>query len=58
MANKKVWMITGASRGMGVEFAKAALAAGYAVVATGRSPNAVTKAVGQAIEDYAERTKA
>ncbi len=33
--NKKVWFITGAGRGMGVEFTKAALAAGYQVVATG-----------------------
>ena len=36
MRNKKVWFITGAGRGMGVDFAKAALAAGHAVVATGR----------------------
>jgi NAD(P)-dependent dehydrogenase (short-subunit alcohol dehydrogenase family) len=34
---KKVWFITGAGRGMGVDFAKAALAAGNAVVATGRN---------------------
>ena len=47
MANKKIWFITGAARGMGVDFAKAALAAGYAVVATGRDPDAVTKAVGK-----------
>jgi NAD(P)-dependent dehydrogenase (short-subunit alcohol dehydrogenase family) len=33
MTDKKVWLITGASRGMGVEFAKAALAEGHAVVA-------------------------
>lgn len=45
---KKVWFITGASRGMGVEFVKAALAAGHAVVATGRSPDAVDKAIGKA----------
>ena len=44
---KKVWLITGAGRGMGVDFAKAALAAGHAVVATGRDPDAVTKAVGK-----------
>jgi NAD(P)-dependent dehydrogenase (short-subunit alcohol dehydrogenase family) len=43
---KKVWLITGAGRGMGVEFAKAALAAGHAVVATGRNPDAVAEAVG------------
>ncbi len=45
---KKVWLITGASRGMGVEFVKAALAAGHAVVATGRNPDAVAKAIGKA----------
>ena len=47
MNNKKVWFITGASRGMGVDFAKAALAAGHAVVATGRDTDAVAKAVGK-----------
>jgi NAD(P)-dependent dehydrogenase (short-subunit alcohol dehydrogenase family) len=45
MNRKKVWFITGASRGMGVDFAKAALAAGHAVVATGRDTDAVAKAV-------------
>ena len=48
MTDKKVWFITGTSRGMGVDFAKAALAAGNAVVATGRSTDAVTRAVGAA----------
>jgi NAD(P)-dependent dehydrogenase (short-subunit alcohol dehydrogenase family) len=47
MTDKKTWLITGAGRGMGVEFAKAALGAGY-VVATARNPNAVAKAVGEA----------
>src|SRR6266705_1495074 len=47
MANKKIWFITGAGRGMGVDFAKAALAAGHTVVATGRDSNAVAKAVGK-----------
>ena len=46
----KVWLITGAGRGMGVDFAKAALAAGHAVVATGRKPGAVAKAIGEAHE--------
>ena len=46
MTNRKIWFITGASRGMGVDFAKAALAAGHAVVATGRDPDVVAKAVG------------
>src|SRR3954469_4682214 len=46
MHTKKVWFITGAGRGLGVEIAKAALAAGNAVVATGRNPEAVAQAVG------------
>jgi NAD(P)-dependent dehydrogenase (short-subunit alcohol dehydrogenase family) len=47
MTDKKVWFITGAGRGMGVDIAKAALAAGNAVVATARDPEAVTQAVGE-----------
>ncbi len=47
MAEKKIWFITGAGRGMGVDIAKAALASGNAVVATGRNAEAVTKAVGE-----------
>src|SRR6184192_4330386 len=47
MVNKKTWFITGAARGMGVDFAKAALAAGHTVVATGRDSNVVAKAVGR-----------
>jgi len=43
---KHTWFITGAGRGMGVHFAKAALAAGHNVVATGRNPDAVTEAIG------------
>src|SRR5215216_5316356 len=48
MIDKKVWFITGAGRGMGVDIAKAALAAGHAVVATGRNTDSVAKAVGEA----------
>jgi NAD(P)-dependent dehydrogenase (short-subunit alcohol dehydrogenase family) len=40
MSNKKTWFITGAGRGMGVNFAKVALVAGHAVVATGRNTDA------------------
>jgi NAD(P)-dependent dehydrogenase (short-subunit alcohol dehydrogenase family) len=47
---KKIWFITGAGRGMGVDIAKAALAAGNAVVATGRNTDTVAGAVGQADE--------
>ncbi|MDF2693974.1 MAG: putative Dehydrogenase [Labilithrix sp.] len=43
---KRVWFITGASRGFGAEIAKAALAAGDAVVATARDPKHVTERLG------------
>jgi NAD(P)-dependent dehydrogenase (short-subunit alcohol dehydrogenase family) len=46
MTDKKVWFVTGAGRGMGVDIAKAALAAGDAVVATGRNPERVSSALG------------
>jgi NAD(P)-dependent dehydrogenase (short-subunit alcohol dehydrogenase family) len=48
MTNTKTWFITGAGRGMGVDIAKAALAAGHAVVATGRNTDAVGRALGEA----------
>jgi len=41
----KVWMITGASRGIGLETARAALSAGHCVVATARNPEQVSKAL-------------
>jgi NAD(P)-dependent dehydrogenase (short-subunit alcohol dehydrogenase family) len=46
VSNKKVWFITGAGRGMGADFAKAALAAGHSVVASGRDTDRVSKALG------------
>ncbi|MDB5270818.1 MAG: short-chain dehydrogenase/reductase [Hymenobacter sp.] len=48
MAHKQVWFITGAGRGLGLYIAQAALAAGHAVVATGRNPDKVTQALGLA----------
>lgn len=48
MNNKKVWLITGAGRGMGVDITKAALAAGDKVVATARNIDSVAKAIGEA----------
>jgi NAD(P)-dependent dehydrogenase (short-subunit alcohol dehydrogenase family) len=41
------WLITGAGRGMGVDIAKAVLAAGHNLVATGRDPDVVHSAVGE-----------
>src|SRR5215211_2092443 len=49
--DKKVWLVTGAGRGMGVDIAKATLDAGNAVVATGRRPEAVEQALGGAQDD-------
>jgi NAD(P)-dependent dehydrogenase (short-subunit alcohol dehydrogenase family) len=46
MSDRKVWFVTGASRGMGACFVRAALAGGHAVVATARRPEEVTAAVG------------
>jgi NAD(P)-dependent dehydrogenase (short-subunit alcohol dehydrogenase family) len=46
VTDKRIWFITGAGRGMGVDIAKAALAAGSAVVATGRNPERVSAAIG------------
>lgn len=46
MTDKKVWLITGAGRGLGTDIAKSALAAGHAVVATGRDPARVGAAIG------------
>ena len=47
MASNKIWLITGAGRGLGVDIAKAALASGQKVVATGRNTDRVAKALGQ-----------
>jgi NAD(P)-dependent dehydrogenase (short-subunit alcohol dehydrogenase family) len=46
-AEKKVWLVTVAGRGMGVDIARAALAAGHAVVATGRNAERVSAALGK-----------
>ena len=55
MTDQKVWFITGAGRGMGVDIAKAALAAGHAVVATGRNQDAITKSLGETADLLAVR---
>jgi len=43
---QKCWFITGASRGLGVDIARAALDAGDCVMATGRDPGQVLGALG------------
>jgi NAD(P)-dependent dehydrogenase (short-subunit alcohol dehydrogenase family) len=47
MGDKKVWLVTGSGRGLGVDIARAALAAGHAVVATGRNTEKVSSAIGE-----------
>jgi NAD(P)-dependent dehydrogenase (short-subunit alcohol dehydrogenase family) len=51
----QVWFITGAGRGMGADIAGAALAAGHRVVATGRDPDKVAKALGASANMLAVR---
>jgi NAD(P)-dependent dehydrogenase (short-subunit alcohol dehydrogenase family) len=46
MADSKVWFVTGAGRGLGIDIAQQALAAGHSVVATGREPQRVLDAIG------------
>jgi NAD(P)-dependent dehydrogenase (short-subunit alcohol dehydrogenase family) len=48
--SERVWFITGAARGLGLEFARAALGAGDAVVATSRDPAALEPLAAQAGE--------
>lgn len=50
----RVWLITGGSRGLGKELAKAALAAGHRVVVTARDPSQVRALV----EAHPERARA
>ena len=50
MATNKVWLITGAGRGMGVDIAKAVLASSQRVVATGRNTDKVAKSLGESAE--------
>jgi NAD(P)-dependent dehydrogenase (short-subunit alcohol dehydrogenase family) len=45
--SNNVWFITGSARGMGIDMAKAALAAGHSVVATARDAAKVTAALGE-----------
>lgn len=45
-SNEKVWLVTGAGRGLGADIVRAALAAGHRVVATGRDPKKLDAALG------------
>jgi NAD(P)-dependent dehydrogenase (short-subunit alcohol dehydrogenase family) len=51
MKASKVWFITGASSGIGLEISKAALAAGSKVVATGRATEKISKSIGRSSDN-------
>lgn len=50
--NKKVWFVTGASKGLGLTLVKKLLEAGFRVAATSRSAEALTEAVGEKSDDF------
>lgn len=52
MNKKKVWFITGASKGMGLEVAKTVLANGDKVIATSRNVAEQIKNIGEASENF------
>lgn len=52
MGHNKVWFITGASKGLGLELAKKLLAEGYKVAATSRSQEALVKVLGNSSENF------
>jgi NAD(P)-dependent dehydrogenase (short-subunit alcohol dehydrogenase family) len=52
MGNNKVWFITGASKGLGLELAKKLLAEGFKVAATSRSEEALIKVLGNSSESF------
>jgi NAD(P)-dependent dehydrogenase (short-subunit alcohol dehydrogenase family) len=51
MKQSKVWLITGAGSGIGLQVVKAALAEGNKVIATGRDVNKVSKAINDATDN-------
>jgi len=52
MDNKKVWFITGASKGLGLSLVNQLLAAGYNVAATSRNVAELNQAVGQTTPNF------
>jgi len=52
MNTQKVWFITGASKGMGLETAKLVLANGDKLVATSRNVNELMSSLGEASENF------
>jgi NAD(P)-dependent dehydrogenase (short-subunit alcohol dehydrogenase family) len=51
MKESKIWFITGASSGIGLEIVKSALRAGQKVIATGRNADKVSNAIGESFDN-------
>ena len=52
MNNRKTWLVTGASKGLGLILVKKLLAQGYNVAATSRTIDSLSKAVGEQLENF------
>jgi len=52
LENKKVWFVTGASKGLGLTLVKRLLGEGFRVAATSRSAAALIEAVGEKSDDF------
>nr|GFC39110.1 putative oxidoreductase [Tanacetum cinerariifolium] len=52
MTTKKIWFVTGASKGLGLTLVRQLLAAGYAVAATSRNLAELTQAVSAAPDQF------
>lgn len=52
METKKVWFVTGASKGLGLSLIKKLLSEGYYVAATSRSADSLIKEIGNASETF------
>ena len=46
MSNKKVWLVTGCSKGLGKALVEELIAQGYPVVGTSRSKESLEKSIG------------
>lgn len=52
MENRKVWFVTGASKGLGLTLVKQLISENYAVAATSRSLSALTQELGQVSDNF------
>lgn len=52
MKNKKIWLVTGASKGLGLSLVNQLLQKGHAVAATSRNKQSLIEAVGKADENF------